>query len=299
MGTSISCTEMRSPQGRDVNGFRYGRVMEALALHMSWLVFPKEGYMSIRPPYTLFGALVGAALLSYVAVAFADDNDKDAPVTFVGCIMRESDWREANGLSSGGWLNTGAGVGNEYMLLNAIPGSVDQQTQAQANCSNLSGGQTIELKGSGERRRNFEPFVGQRIEVSGHFAHHHTAIVDGQAVQIRRGELTAGENERLFAGPVNPMKKDLRLIEVKVESFREIPIVQETVGIVEVEPEAAAPPEPAPAPAPEPQVQQPAPAAPYTPPVALPKTASPMELMGLLGLLSMGGAFGLRTWRQR
>ena len=45
---------------------------KALALHMSWLVFPKEGYMSIRHSYSLFGALVGAGLLSYAAVAFAD-----------------------------------------------------------------------------------------------------------------------------------------------------------------------------------------------------------------------------------
>ena len=100
------------------------------------------------------------------------------------------------------------------------------------------------------------------------------------------------------------MNKDMRLFEVKMDSFREIPIVQEAVLFVEPEAAPAAPapaPEPAPAPAPEPQVQQPAPAPPPAPAVReqLPKTASPMELMGLLGLLSMGGAFGLRTWRQR
>ena len=288
---------MRSPRRRDVNCFVTVGVTQAVALHMSWLVYPKEGYMSIRHAFSLIGALIGATLLSFAAVAFADDNDTDSPVTLVGCIMRESDWRAANDLTRGGWLNTSAGVGNEYMLLNAVPGPVDHQTAAQANCENMSGGQTIELKGKGERRRNFESFVGQRIEVSGSFAHSHTAIVDGQIVQFRRGAVAATDR----GGPVNPRKRDLRLNELKVDSFREIPIVQETVGILEVEPEAApAPaPEPAPAPAPEPQVQQPAPAAPYTPPVALPKTASPMELMGLLGLLSMGGAFGLRTWRLR
>ena len=246
--------------------------------------------MSIRHAFSLIGALIGATLLSFAAVAFADDND--SPVTLVGCIMRESDWREANGLGKGGWLNTGAGVGNEYMLLNAVPGPVDHQTEAQANCSNMSGGQTIELKGKGERKRNFESFVGRRIEVSGSFAHSHTAIVDGQIVQFRRGAIT----ERDRGGPVNPRQRDLRLNEFKVDSFRDIPIVQETVGYVEIAPEAAPPaPEPAPAPAPaEPQVYQPAP---QPAPATLPKTASPMELMGLLGLLSMGGAFGLRTWR--
>jgi hypothetical protein len=257
---------------------------------MSWLVFPKEGYMSIRHSYSLFGALVGAGLLSYAAVAFADKND--TPVTLVGCIMRESEWRELNDRSSGGWLNTGAGTSNEYMLVNAIPGPVNEQTQAQANCSNVSGGQTFELKGSAERKRNLEPFVGQRIEISGRLKHITTEVAVGTS-----GEIVATEPT---GGPVNPMNKDLRLFEVKMDSFREIPIVQEAVLFVEPEAAPVAPPPPPPAPAPEPQVQQPAPAAPYTPPpVALPKTASPMELMGLLGLLSMSGAFGLRTWRQR
>ena len=267
-------------------------VIQALALHMSWLVFPKEGYMSIRHPYSLVGALVGTAVLSYAAVAFADKND--TPVTLVGCIMRESDYRELNGIHKGGWLNTGAGENNEYMLVNAIPGPVNEQTQAQASCSNVSGGQTFELKGSAERKRNLEPFVGQRIEISGRMKHITTDVAVGTS-----GEVIA---TRPTGGPVNPRNRDLRLFEVKMDSFREIPIVQEAVLFVEPEaaPGPAPEPAPAPAPAPEPQVQQPAPAAPYSaPPAALPKTASPMELMGLLGLLSMGGAFGLRTWRLR
>jgi hypothetical protein len=256
---------------------------------MSWLVFPKEGYMSIRHPYSLVGALVGTALLSYAAAAFADKNA--TPVTLVGCIMRESEWRELNSRSSGGWLNTGAGTSNEYMLVNAVPGPVDEQTAAEANCENLSGGQTFELKGKGERKRNLEAFVGHRIEIIGHMKHIDTHVAVGTSGEVLATEPTGGG--------VNPRNRDLRLFEVKVDSFREIPIAQPVALLVEPEAAPAAPPPPPPAPAPEPQVQQPAPAAPYTPPVALPKTASPMELMGLLGLLSMGGAFGLRTWRMR
>jgi hypothetical protein len=259
------------------------------------LVFPKEGYMSIRHAYSLIGAFIGAAVLSYATVAFADKKE-DTPITLVGCLMRESDYRDQNGLSSGGWLNTGAGTSNEYILVNAIPGPVNEQTAAQANCSNLSGGQTYELKGKAERKRNLEPFVGQRIEISGRMKHIDTEVAVGTS-----GEIVA---TRPTGGPINPMNKDMRLFEVKMDSFREIPIVQEAVLFVEPEAAPAAPapaPEPAPAPAPEPQVQQPAPAPPPAPAVReqLPKTASPMELMGLLGLLSMGGAFGLRTWRQR
>ena len=206
--------------------------------------------------------------------------------------MRESDYRELNGIQEGGWLNTGAGENNEYMLVNAIPGPVNEQTAAQASCSNVSGGQTFELKGSAERKRNLEPFVGQRIEVSGRMKHITTDVAVGTSGEVMATKPTGG--------PVNPRKRDLRLFEMKMDSFREIPIVQPVVLFVEPE---AAPVAPGPNRHRHPLRNRsisPAPAAPYTaPPVALPKTASPMELMGLLGLLSMGGAFGLRTWRLR
>jgi hypothetical protein len=255
---------------------------------MSWLVFPKEGYMSIRHAYSLIGALSVATLLSNADVAFADRH-KGTPATLVGCIMKESDYREQQTGHNGGWLNTGAGVGNEYILVNAVPGPINEQTAAEANCENISGGRTYELKGPAERKRNLEAFVGHRIEVSGRIENAKTDVTVGTT-----GELVAGEPT---GGPVNPRRRDLRLFEMRMDSFREIPIVQETVLFVE--PEAAPVAPPPPAPAPEPPVQYSAPPAPHPAPVVLPKTASPMALMGLLGLLSMGGAFGLRTWRQR
>jgi hypothetical protein len=244
--------------------------------------------MSTRHAYSLIGALFVATLLSNADLAFADRH-KGTPATLVGCIMKERDYRQQATGHNGGWLNTGAGVGNEYILLNAVPGPINEQTAAEANCENLSGGRTYELKGPAERKRNLEAFVGHRIEVSGLIESAKTDLTVGTSGEVIAGEPTGG--------PVNPRRRDLRLFEMRMDSFREIPIAQPVT--LYVEPEAAPAPEPAPAPAPEPQVQYPAPAAPYTPPVALPKTASPMELMGLLGLLSMGGAFGLRTWRQR
>ena len=70
--------------------------------------------MSIRHAYSLIGALSLATLLSNADVAFADRH-KGTPATLVGCIMKERDFREATGPGTGGWLNTGAGVGNEYI----------------------------------------------------------------------------------------------------------------------------------------------------------------------------------------
>jgi hypothetical protein len=239
----------------------------------------------------LIGALSLATLLSNADVAFADRH-KGTPATLVGCIMRERDYREQVGPGTGGWLNTGAGVGNEYILVNAVPGPINEQTAAEANCENLSGGRTYELKGPAERKRNLEAFVGHRIEVSGRLENAKVDLTVGTSGDIVAGEPTGG--------PINPRRRDLRLFEMRMDSFREIPIARPVVTLY-VEPEAApaAPPPAPPAPAPEPYVQQPAPQAPPAVVHALPKTASPMALMGLLGLLSMGGAFGLRTWRLR
>jgi hypothetical protein len=267
--------------------------VRALALHLFSLVFPKEGYMSIRHAYSLIGALIGAALLSYAAVAFADD--KDTPVTLVGCIMKESDYRDAHDRGSGGFLNTGAGTSNEYILTDAVSGPVNSLTPAEADCSTRVGGRDFELKGHGERKRNLEVFVGRRIEISGMLQHADTAVTVGTSGEVLATQPTGGR--------INPADRDLKLFEVKVDSFREIPIAQ---------PVAAHPPAAAPAAPPEPAPPAPAPPAAAAPTVeegvviaetapapapALPRTASPLVLSGLLGLLSLGGAFGLRTWR--
>jgi hypothetical protein len=270
---------------------------------MLWLVFPKEGYMSIRHALSL----IGAALVSYSAVAFtnthdltaaARSHDEDTPVTLVGCIMKESDYRRQQDIGRGGWLNTGAGTSNEYVLIDAVPGPVNQLTPAEADCSTKVGGRDYELKGKAERKRNLEPFVGRRIEISGVFSHADAELAVGTTGDVVATQATGGHISQ-------PRERDLKLFEVKMDSFREIPIAQPVAVVSESETAVVSPtPEPTPAP---PAYSEPAPA-PQAPPAPapapavreqLPKTASPMALMGLLGLLSMGGAFGLRTWRLR
>ena len=95
---------------------------------------------------------------------------------------------------------------------------------------------------------------------------------------------------------------------VSAEKIVEEPIVEITSG-TKVVGEAPPPPRAAAAPAPTPAaapVAEPAPApaaAPAAEPAPapakkLPKTGSPVPLMGLLGLLFLGGSYGLRLIRR-
>ena len=141
--------------------------------------------------------------------------------------------------------NTGAGVNNEYILVNAMRVRSTNRRRPKANCENPSGGRTYELKGPAERKRNLEAFVGHRIEVSGRIENAKTDLAVGAS-----GELVAGS--RLGAR----------------QSAKERPAsVRDEDGLVQGDPDRAAScpvcrtrggtgtaPEPAPAPAPEPPV---------------------------------------------
>jgi hypothetical protein len=81
------------------------------------------------------------------------------------------------------------------------------------------------------------------------------------------------------------------LRELSVRSFRLVPVVP---------PQRAE--APAPVPRPEPPAPAPAPALTVAPTAIeqpLPKTASPLAMLGLLGLLSVSGSLGIRFFRSR
>ena len=148
----------------------------------------------------------------------------------------------------------------------------DEFVLTEGSCGNTASGKAYRLVG--KRSHELKPFVGQRIEITGSFEEKNDAKV------------AAGE------------KKSSLPPEVVVASFRAVTA-------------ASAAPAPAPvaesaAPAPEPQVASAAPAPVESPaPVAtearneLPKTASNLPLVGLIGLLSLTAAFGLRLARPR
>jgi hypothetical protein len=246
--------------------------------------------MSIRHAYSVIAAgLLACSVVTFghareatAAGILGSDKKNRTPVTLVGCIQREKDYRAQHNSGRGQF-----GLGNEYVLLDARPGPVDDQTQAEADCTNLGNGRAYELKGNMESR--LEPFVNQRIEITG--------MLEPAKSRLEVGTSGNVDAVRPTGGPWNPQGYDLKLFEVRVHSFREIPIRPEPPQVSIAVP-ALPPPAPAPAP---PEVREEVAIVEETPavPAQLPKTASPLALTGLLGLLSLGGAFGLRTWRRQ
>lgn len=246
--------------------------------------------MSIRHSYSV----IGAAVLSCAAVAFAQTNDQTAtstvgqvdeveatPITLVGCIQREADYRRQHDAGRGGVLATGIGRGNEYVLINASRvDSAGSSSPAAVDCATASTGDAYELTGKSERE--LEPFVGRLVEITGM---RKEADIESAAVG------TSGTTAAKPTGGFDPLGQDLELFEVEVTSFREATMPQ-AQSAAQPSAEGIAPEDPTP---------QPVGTTGDTESAAeeLPRTASPLPLAGLMGLLSLVGAFGLRALRRR
>jgi LPXTG-motif cell wall-anchored protein len=252
--------------------------------------------MSTRYTRSVLAATVVACAFVGWASQPAIASDHQMAVTAVGCLQGEREYRHETHDSK--FAGTGHGLGNEYILTNAVIGGPEFQAQpiteqeAAANCLTSGGsGQTIELKGSAES--SLAGMIGRRVVIRGMLLHTKHDVPD---VPVgTSGTYTPGPTG---GGWFNPLKHDNKLREISVESFSLVPVLpppepeviigaQETV--IEAPP-AVAPPQ-APAPAPEPQPVAPAP--------VLPKTASQVPTIGLIGLLSLACGVGLSLFNRR
>jgi hypothetical protein len=205
-------------------------------------------------------------------------------VTAVGCLQSERQYRREH--ESTKFAGTGIGLDDEYVLVDAIIGGPDLNIQPiskqESNCSGSAGSsQAFELTGYGEDA--LRGMLGRRVVIRGMLKHtkHDTGPVGTSGTFVpnpTNGGLDIGGH-------------DLKLREINVDSFSLVPIA----APVREEPVIHGAPE-APAAAPEPEAIQPTEPAPAPAPAeqALPKTASPLPVIGLLGLISLFGAVGLR-----
>jgi hypothetical protein len=285
------------------------------------------------------GAVLWIGVPAGYAIAQTDAVDDQAhSVTLVGCVMRESDFRDMYGPGQSGPRGPGIGLRNEYMLVDAhevVPsGSNPGVVETTGTCPPAPGGFPTAYELTGPREKEVASFLNHRVELTGMQKRAKTRAVG-----------TSGLREP--TGGFDPLGHELHLFEVEVASFHDVatsPAAAAAVTpapapepVAPAEPVAAAPPAPAPAPEAEvaaapPPEPPPAPAPPAAAPVAaappappppapepppapqtaaapepprqvaqapLPKTASPLPLIGLIGLLALFAAAGLRVVRRR
>jgi hypothetical protein len=203
---------------------------------------------------------------------------EETPITLVGCLQRESDYRREHSLPRGGAIRTGIGAGDEFVLINAsVAGDSSAASSASTDTSCASGsGDAYELTGG--REHELTPMAGRRVQITG-------MLKPAKLETDTAG--TSGTAAPRPTGGFDPLGGDLRLREVNVTSFGEVAPASRPTDVV------AAPSSPEP---PSPSPQAPEPVATTAANNELPRTASPIPLTGLIGLLSFAGALGLRLW---
>jgi hypothetical protein len=255
-------------------------------------------------------------------VAAQTDREETHPVTLVGCVMRESDYRDTYGPGLSGVRGPGIGLRNEYMLVDAreIPsGTVPPDAAMPCPAAGTTFPTAYELTGS--REKEIAEYVGKRVVLTG--------------IQKEAKVRPVGTSGVLRpTGGFDPLGHELHLFEVEANTFHDVtatlaeapaaapppaaPVAEappapspeaEVAAAPPPAPEPVAPPEPVaaappPSPAPEPTPQTTAQLAPAEPPrqvaqAPLPKTASSLPLVGLIGLLSLSAAAGMRLLRRR
>jgi len=223
--------------------------------------------------------------------AIADDHKMS--VTAVGCLQSEREYRRQH--ESSKFAGTGYGLNDEYVLIDAVIGgpnlNIEPVTEQEANCVTGQGsGQAFELTGHGED--DLAQFLGRRVVIHGMLKHakHDTGPVG-----------TSGSFTPVPTGGGPSLGSDLKLREINVEGASLVPVrvIAEAAPVIHGAPEEPAP---APAPvaeAPAPQTPAPVAPAPQAPVAPLPKTASAVPAIGLIGLLSFACGLGLYLFNRR
>lgn len=122
-------------------------------------------------------------------------------VTIVGCVQKESDYRQARDKGRGGPAGTGIGTGDEFVLTNASMATQGLKSDSTAADT------AFELTGSGEEK--VKEFIGKRVQITGKL----------KAAEIgAAGRPTGGATAGAPPSGVDVASKDLKLRELEVVS---------------------------------------------------------------------------------
>jgi hypothetical protein len=148
-------------------------------------------------------ALAQAAPEASTAPQGAAQAQPQEQVTVVGCVQRESDYRRAKDAGKGGVAGTGAGAGNEFVLINASMASGAMKTGEAASMA-------YELTGPNEAK--VASHIGKRVEISGKLKPTETTA---------SGRPTGGATAGKPPTGIDVVSKDLKLRELEVASVKE------------------------------------------------------------------------------
>jgi hypothetical protein len=92
-------------------------------------------------------------------------------VAVIGCLQREADFRALTDAGRGGVLGSGVGVGNEYVLSDAVPADTHRNSRmrprpAEPNAVGTSGS-TRHYSLTGKLEENLLRDVGRMVEIVG------------------------------------------------------------------------------------------------------------------------------------
>lgn len=157
-------------------------------------------------------AALGLAMIAQAAAAPQERTASEQQVTVTGCIQSEADYRRARDAGRGGIAGTGAGVGNEFVLINASMAKSGAGAAAETP-TGTAGAATMayELTGTGEGKA--AAHVGKRVEIAGTL----------KAAEVQAGRPTGGATAGKPPEGVDVAGKDLKLRELEVTSIREVP----------------------------------------------------------------------------
>ena len=133
--------------------------------------------------------------------AAAPTTQAEQQITIVGCVQKESDYRQAQNKGRGGPAGTGVSTGDEFVLTNASMATQGLKSEAAPADS------AFELTGANEEK--VKDFVGKRVQITGKLK----AAEVGAA-----GRPTGGATAGTPPSGVDVASKDLKLRELEVVS---------------------------------------------------------------------------------